>query len=57
MGFQLMCLLIRVADLHHFNADSDPDPAFLFNADLDPNYLFDAVPDPSRIKVMQMHDH
>ncbi len=36
--------IIRVADLHHFNADPDPtfhsnvdpDPAFYSNADLDP---------------------
>jgi len=27
---------ISVADLHHFDADPDPDPAFHFNADPDP---------------------
>ncbi len=43
-----MLSLIRVADPHHFNADSDPepDPAFHFNADPDPAFHFNEVPDP-----------
>ncbi len=36
----------RVSDRHHFNADSDPDPAFLFNADQDPAFHFNADPEP-----------
>jgi hypothetical protein len=34
----------RVADPHHFIADSDTD--FHFSADPDPNFYFNADPDP-----------
>ncbi len=45
----------RVADPHHFSADTDPafhfnadpDPAFHFNADPDPAFHFNADPDPA----------
>ncbi len=36
MGFLFKCLLIRDADLQRFNADSDLDPIFAFDADTDP---------------------
>jgi hypothetical protein len=29
---------ISVADPHHFDVDSDPDPTFHFDADPDPNF-------------------
>ncbi len=32
----IQCVLARLADPHHFNAD--PDPAFHFNADSDPAF-------------------
>jgi hypothetical protein len=39
----------RVSDPHHFNADpeSDPDPAFHFNADQHPTFPFNADQDPA----------
>ncbi len=57
--FLIMCLLIRGADLHHFNADSDPGRAFHFyaDADLDPDFLFDSDTDPAPHKVIRICDH
>jgi hypothetical protein len=39
---------VRVADLHHFDAEQDPDPACHFDADpeTDPTLHFDADPEP-----------
>jgi hypothetical protein len=36
-----------VADPHHFDADTDPDPACHFDADPDPTSHFDPDPDPN----------
>ncbi len=36
-----------VADPYHYNADSDPELAFRFNADPDPVFHFNADPDPA----------
>jgi hypothetical protein len=40
-------LFISIADPHHLDADSDPDPARHFDADPDPylTFHFDADPD------------
>jgi hypothetical protein len=49
---------ISVADLHHVDADADPDPAFHIAADPDPTFQSDAdpAPDPTcnlmRIRLM-----
>ncbi len=36
----------RVADLHHFDGDPDPDPVFHFNTDRNPAFHFNADMDP-----------
>jgi hypothetical protein len=38
---------VSVADPHHFDADTDPDPAFRFDADPDSTFHSDADPDHS----------
>ncbi len=44
-----------VADPHHFDADTDPDPACYFDADPDPTSRFVPDPDPSfQIKAQNL---
>jgi hypothetical protein len=38
-------LNLRVADPHHFNADPDPDPAFLLDVDQEPTLYINVDPD------------
>ncbi len=40
-------VVTSVADLHHFDADADPDPTFHSDADPDTTFQFDADPDPT----------
>ncbi len=39
-------------DRHRFEADTDPDPAFYFNADPDPDFHFNADPDPASLRLL-----
>jgi hypothetical protein len=47
-GGTLIVGVARVADMHHFNADTDP--AFHFNADLDQAFQINENPDPALLQ-------